>query len=74
MKSDRSYEGVYTFYVSRINASRNYGLASGDEILRVIVRTAFWDSMLTLDEFDSIITLCSERHKKLMEDNYNAGW
>ena len=74
MKSDRSYEGVHAFYVSRINASRNYGLTAGDEILRVIVRTAFWDSMLTMDEFASIINLCSDMHKKLMEDNYNAGW
>ena len=74
MKSETSYDGVYDFYVSRINASRNYGLTSGDEILRVIMRTAFWDSMLTLKEFDSIINLCGEMHKKLMEDNFNAGW
>lgn len=74
MKSQTSFEGVFDFYVSRINASRNYGLVSGDSILHTIVKTAFYDSMLTLEEFDSIINLCEDMHKKLMEDNYNAGW
>ena len=68
------YEGVYDFYLERINATRNYGLIAGDEILKTITRSAFWDSMLTLDEFNNIIDLCDEMHKKLMEDNYNAGW
>ena len=71
---EHSYEGVYDFYVERINACRNYGLKSGDEILHVITRTAFRDSFLTEDEFNSIIILCEDMHKKLMEDNYNAGW
>lgn len=74
MKSESSYEGVYDFYVSQINATRNYGLFSGDAILHTILKTAFYDSMLTLKEFDSIINLCNDMHKKLMEDNYNAGW
>ena len=71
---EHSYEGVYDFYVERINATRNYGLVAGDPILHLISRCAFWDSFLTKQEFNSIIILCDEMHKKLMEDNYNEGW
>ena len=73
-KSNFSHDGVYDFYVERITASRNYGLFSGDQILDTVRRCAFWDSLLTSSEYKSIINLCSEMHKKLMEDNYNAGW
>lgn len=69
-----SHEGVYEFYVDRIKACPNYGFTSGHEILHVIMRTAFNDSLLTLREFDSIINLCSEAHIKMMEDNYNGNW
>lgn len=69
-----SYDGVYSFYVSRIESARNYGLFSGDQILDTVRRCAFWDSFLTSSEYQSIINLCDEMHKKLMEDNYNAGW
>ena len=72
--SNISHEGVYDFYVGRINASRKYGLFSGDQILDTIRRCAFWDSFLTSSEYNSIINLCNDMHKKLMEDNYNAGW
>lgn len=72
-RSEVSYDGVYAFYVGRINSSRNYGL-SGDGILDLVRRCAFWDSFLTLEEFNSIIILCADMHKKIMEDNYNAGW
>ena len=71
---EHSYEGVFDFYVDRINACRNYGLKAGDEILHVITRTAFRDSMLTDSEFNSIMILAEKAHIKMMEDNYNAGW
>ena len=72
-RSDVSFMGVYDFYVDRINSSRLYGL-SGDGILDLVRRCAFWDSFLTLEEFNSIITLCAEMHKKIMEDNWNENW
>lgn len=69
-----SYEGVFDFYVDRINACPKYGFTSGHEILHVIMRNAFNDSLLTLKEFDSIINLCTDAHIKMMEDNYNEQW
>ena len=68
-----SCEGVYDFYVGRINSARSYGL-SGDAILDAVHRCAFWDSFLTEEESANIIKMCLEMHKKIMEDNYNAGW
>ena len=68
------FDGVYEFYVNRIEACRNYGLFSGDGILNTITRSAFLDSMLTTEEFNSIVNMCDEMHKKLMEDNYNEQW
>lgn len=72
--SEKSFDGVYDFYVNRIESSRNYGLFSGDQILDTVRRCAFWDSFLTKSEYVSIINLCDDMHKKLMEDNYNEGW
>ena len=69
-----SYDGVYSFYVSRIESARNYGLFSGDQILDTVRRCAFWDSFLTSQEFDSIIKQCDNMHKKLLEDNFNEQW
>lgn len=68
-----SYEGVYEFYVGRINSARSYGLA-GDTILDTVHRCAFWDSMLTESEANNIIKQCYEMHKKIIEDNYNEKW
>ena len=73
-KSISSFDGVFDFYADRINAARKYGLFSGDQILDTVRRCAFWDSFLTKSEYVSIIILCDEMHKKLMEDNYNEGW
>lgn len=67
-------ESNYNFYLGRIIAVRPYGLFSGDEILKTITRSAFWDNSLTLDEFNNIIDLCDEMHRILMEDNYNGMW
>ena len=69
-----SYEGVYEFYRGRIESAPNYGFTAGHQILAVILRTALRDSLLTNDEYISIINLCQKAHIKMMEDNYNAGW
>jgi len=68
-----SREGVYDFYVGRIESARSYGLA-GDAILDTVQRCAFWDSFLTEGEYANIINRCIEMHKKIMEDNYNETW
>lgn len=69
-----SYEGIFDFYRDRINACPLYSFKSGHEILVTVTRCAFYDSMLTNDEFNSIINLAEKCHIKMMEDNYNAGW
>ncbi len=68
------YPGVYEFYINRIKSCPLYGFKSGEEILQVITRCAYHDSMLTLSEFDSIIKQAEKCHIKMMEDNYNADW
>lgn len=68
------HEGVFDFYRGRILSAPNYGFKSGHEILKTIIRCAFWDSFLTTEEFDSIINLCKQAHITMMEENYNAGW
>ena len=73
-KSNQSHEGVFSFYQSRIQSAPYYGFKSGHEILITILRTAFWDSALTQDEFIIIMNLCENAHIQMMEDNYNAGW
>ena len=65
---------VFDFYKGRIDSCPSYGFKSGHEILKVVVRCAFWDSTLTIDEFNSIMILAEQAHIKMMEDNYNAGW
>ena len=65
---------LFQFYSERINACPNYGFKSGHEILKVVIRTSYWNSALTDDEFITIMNLCELMHKKMMEDNYNAGW
>jgi len=65
---------VFKFYRDRLSACPSYGFQQGHEILYMITRCAFWDSTLTDEEFNSIITLAEEAHIKMMEDNYNEGW
>lgn len=62
------------FYLGILKACPAYGFQTGHEILQMVTRCAFWDSTLTLDEFNSIINLAEQAHIKMMEDNYNAGW
>ena len=68
------YPGVFDFYMGRIESAPSYGFVAGHEILKTVCRCAFWDSFLTLEEFNSIMNLCEKAHIKMMEDNYNAGW
>ena len=72
--STEKHEGIFDFYKCRIESAHNYGFRSGHEILKVVIRTSFNDSLLTPDEFATIINLCEEAHIKLMEENFNEGW
>ena len=67
-------EGLFEFYKGRIESAPRYGFVSGHEILKTVCRTAYWDSLLTVEEFSIIINLCQMAHIKMMEENYNAGW
>lgn len=64
----------FDFYRGRIESCPSYGFKSGDEILNLIVSCVKADSSLTTEQVNSIIMMCWEQHKKLMEDNYNEGW
>ena len=72
-KSSISYEGVFAFYKGRIESAPNYGLR-GDEILKVVLRCAFWDFFLTDDEYSIIINLCDLAHQKILENNWKETW
>lgn len=65
---------IFNFYKDRLSACSFYGFVSGHDILKTVTRCAFFDSTLTLDEFNSIMILAEKAHIKMMEDNYNAGW
>lgn len=65
---------LFDFYKDRISSCPFYGFKAGHEILRTVTRTAFYDSQLTLHEFNSIMILAEKCHIKMMEDNYNDGW
>lgn len=69
-----SKQGVYDFYLGRIRSCSLYGFRAGEELLNVVICCARADSMLTDDEYNSIIKRAHECHNKMMEDNYNAGW
>ena len=64
----------FEFYKDRLLVCPSYGFRAGHEILKTVTRCAFWDSTLTLSEFNSIINYAEQAHIKMMEDNYNAGW
>lgn len=65
---------LFDFYRGRIESAPCYGFKQGHAILNMVQRTAFYDSLLTDEEFNTIIKLCEKAHIKMMEDNYNAGW
>ncbi len=72
-RTTESYNGVFDFYKGRIESALNYGL-SGDGMLDLVNRCAFWDSFLTTEEFNTIIIMSAEMHKKILEVNRNAVW
>lgn len=63
-----------SFYMGRIDSCPSYGFRSGEYMLERILRVIRADSGLTRSELNSIIMRAWETHKKMMEDNYNAGW
>lgn len=65
---------AFKFYLDRLSACPSYGFQQGHEILCMVTRCAFWDSTLTDEEFNSIITSAEEAHIKMMEENYSEGW
>ena len=67
-------ENVFEFYRDRITSCPSYGFRAGHELLHTVTRCAFNDSMLTEEEFNSIIILAEKAHIKMMEDNYNETW
>ena len=67
---------VYRFYYGRIKNCPFYGLVQGREILKMICRCAFNDSLLTDDESICIIETCLDPRLDniLLEVNYNESW
>ena len=67
---------VYRFYYRRIRNCPAYGLVQGRELLKMICRCAFNDSLLTDDESICIIETCLDPRLDniLLEVNYNASW
>ena len=70
----KSYEGVKDFYLDRIRFAMKGNFRQREEMLQMICRTAFMDSMLTSDEFVAVLHSVDEAHKKSMEANFNEGW
>ena len=73
-RSQYSHEGVLPFYLSRIEACKEYGAVSGDEMNMTIMRCAFHDSFLTDSEYAIILNKCWEQHTKFMEDMRDEGF
>lgn len=69
-----SHDGVLDFYLGRISSCPFYGFKSGHELLELILRCAQHDSLLTDEEYNSIIKQVDLCHIKMMEDNYNGEW
>lgn len=67
---------AYHFYYSRLRNLPMYGLVQGRELVKLICRCAFNDSLLTDNEAIVIIETCldSRLDNILMEVNYNEGW
>lgn len=65
---------VFDFYMDRLRACPSYGFKAGHEILTTVTRCALRDSALTDYDFNIIMKTSEKMHRKMMEDNYNAGW
>ena len=68
--------GLYGFYVERLKTAPFYGLVQGREIIRMVCRCAFNDSLLSENEAIVIIETCLDPRLDniLMEVNYNENW
>ena len=65
---------AFNFYADRISQVPNYGFVSGQNLLNVIHRCAFFDSDLPFNEYQQIMERIDECYRKLMGVNYNEGW
>ena len=61
------FDGVFEFYAERIKASYNYSKTSAHDLINMVSRCAFYDSLLTGDEFKQIVSMCMEAHKNIEE-------
>ena len=68
--------GLYGFYVDRLRMAPLYGLVQGREIIKMVCRSAFNDSLLTDNEAIVIMETCLDPalDNILLEVNYNEGW
>lgn len=68
--------GVYGFYAERLKTAPFYGLVQGREIIKMVCRCAFNDSLLTDNEAIVIMETCVDPKLDniLMEVNYNENW
>lgn len=66
----------FRFYVLRLASVYNYGLVQGRELIKMICRCAFNDSLLTDAESICIIETCHDPRLDniLLEVNYNESW
>ena len=66
----------FYFYVDRLTVIVNYGLVQGREMVKMICRCAFNDSLLTDNESIVIMETCLDPalDNILLEVNYNAFW
>lgn len=71
---EKSYDGVHSFYIDRINRAMTGNFQQRMDWLAMIGRVAMMDSFLTMDEYTDILNRLNKAHQKVMEDNYNAGW
>ena len=67
-------KAIFDFYRGRLYSAPSYGLRAGHQIVATVCRCAFHDSLLTYDEFVSIINLCELAHIKILEEDYNEGF
>ena len=67
---------TYKFYYGRIRNLPFYGLVQGRELVKMICRCAFNDSLLTDEESICIIETCLDPRLDniLLEVNYNESW
>ena len=68
--------GTFGFYADRLEKAIFYGIVQGREMIKMVCRCAFNDSLLTENEAIVIIETCLDPRLDniLMEVNYNEGW